>query len=51
MTNSRSSSSSLSAVVGPRFPGRRPSGSRGRARSAYTLERATRDISHTIVSG
>ena len=51
---SPTSSSSLSAVFGPRFPGcRRSDSGRSprRARSSYTLERATRHVSHTIVSG
>ena len=41
-------------VFGPRFPGCRRSDIRGLpslARSAYTLERATLHVSHTIVSG
>ena len=51
---SATSSSSVSSVFGPRFPGRRRSDSRGPprcARNAYTLERATRHVSHTIASG
>ena len=51
---SSTSSSSLSAVFGPRFPGWRRSASGdppSLASSAYTLERATLHVSHTIVSG
>ena len=48
---SSTSSSSLSAVFGPRFAGCRRSDSGGRARHRYTLERATLHVSHTIVSG
>ena len=51
---SSTSSSSLSSVFGPRFPGVRVPDSGApltSARSAYTLERATRHDSHTIVSG
>ena len=49
---SSTSSSSLSAVLGPRFAAsRRPDsgGSVSRARNAYMLERATHHVSHTIV--
>ena len=44
---------SLSAVFGPRFPGARDwtCSPATCARNAYTLERATRHVSHTIVNG